>query len=153
MTAKFAQYITEDTDGFYLQIDLNEQFAGVNVESVTMYIAKQKEDEEDDGYYGDGDLAVNWSMEGLENNEDARTAGTLLLRNLHSDDDVTRVMGEFYWQQGFNARLHEILLNAGFSAEAVEDVGTSEWGMQDEERASYDAYALAHEVRAAFAVA
>jgi hypothetical protein len=156
MTAKFAQYITETDEGYNLEIPVNEEFAGVLVETVSMYIAKSNEwadEDTDEEWYPDGDLAVNWDIEGLSNNENAQTMGTLLLRNLHSDDDVTRVMGEFYWEHGFDTRLREILTAAGFSAEAAEDVSGSEWGMQDEGRASYDAYALAKEVRAAFAVA
>jgi len=148
--SKIAQHVTEDDDGYNLHIAVNEQFAGVQVNSITMYIVKEKEDDESD-FWGDGDLAVNWSMEGLVNNENAHTMGNLLLRDVRSDDDVTKVMGEFYWQNGFDERLHDLLLAAGFSAEAVKGVNTSEWGMQDEERASYDAYDIAHEVRAAMA--
>lgn len=73
--------------------------------------------------------------------------GNLLMRG--GGDEVGNVMGEFYWQRGFNTRLHAILTEAGFSATAVADVSGSEWGMQDEGRASYDAYELADEVRAA----
>ena len=150
MTAKFTQYITEDVDGFMLEIAVNEQFAGVTVESVTMFIAKHKDNEDDDTYYGDSDLAVNWNIEGLENTGGG-DMGTLIMRGW--DDEVGRVMGEFYWQHGFDARLREILVAAGFSAEAAGDVSGSEWGMQDEGRASYDAYEIANEVRAAFAIA
>jgi len=135
------QYITQTDEGFTLCINTaGVKCAGVNVESVSMFIASDEDD---------GDLAVNWSMEGLVNDESARTAGTLLLRNMHSDDDITKVMGEFYWQHAFEAQLQTILLAAGFTEKAVADVCGSEWGMQDEGRASYDAYTLADEVRAA----
>jgi len=143
---KVKQYITEDEEGYSLYIELDEEFAGVKVTGICMYAGKVGDE---DGCYYDGDLAVSWDMEGLVNNEDARTAGMLLLRNLHSDDDVTKVMGQFYWEHGFDERLHAILLDAGFSAEAVECVHTSEWGMQDEERASYDAFELASDIRKA----
>ena len=43
-------------------------------------------------------------------------------------------------------RLREIIANAGFAS--ASDITTSEWGMQDEGRASYDAYELADEIRA-----
>jgi hypothetical protein len=139
-TAK--QHITESAEGYSLSIKLdNVKCAGVVVENITMFIAKDED-------YGDGDLAANWSMEGLQNNEAARTAGTLLLRNVHSTDDVTVVMGKFYWEHAFDAQLRAELVKAGFSAEAVADVSGSEWGMQDEGRASYDAYMLGAEVRA-----
>ncbi len=139
------QHITEDAEGYSLHIKLNnvkcEAFGGVVVESITMHIAKDEDE-------GEGDLAVNWSMEGLQNDKTARTAGSLLMRNVHSTDDVTKVMGKFYWEQAFDPQLHNELVKAGFSEEAAADVSTSEWGMQDEGRASYDAHALAAEVRA-----
>jgi hypothetical protein len=133
------QYITETADGYDLYIALdNETCAGVAVESISMFIAKDEDES------GDGDLAVTWNMDGLVNDETARTAGMLLLRNIHSDDEVTAVMGQFYWEGAFTERLNEILADKGFTAC---NVHTSEWGMQDEGRASYDAYDLADEVR------
>ena len=152
---KIKQYITNvDAEGVNIEIDVSDRnivCAGVKVESIGMYVSTVNEGDEDDVFYCDGDLYVNWNMEGLVNNEDARTAGMLLLRNIHSDDDVTKVMGEFYWQHAFDAELASILVEAGFSAEAAADVSTSEWGMQDEGRASYDAYSIADEVRKAIA--
>jgi hypothetical protein len=138
------QYITETVDGYDLCIELEgEVCAGVVVESITMFVGKV--DEDGDGYYGDGDLAVNYNIDGLVNDESAQTMGMLLLRNLHSEDDVTKVMGQFYWEGAFTERLNEILAERGFTSC---NVHTSEWGMQDEGRASYDAYDLADEVRA-----
>ena len=71
--------------------------------------------------------------------------GSLLMRG--ANDEVGRVMGEFYWKHGFNSKLHSILRDAGFSEAAANSVRGSEWGMQDEGRASYDAYGIADEVR------
>jgi hypothetical protein len=140
------QYITETEDGYELYITLNEQCAGVNVESISMFVSNINEAEEgDEASYYDGDLAVSWNMAGLQNDETARTAGMLLLRNLHSEDDVTKVMGEFYWEHAFDERLREILAACGFTT--AHSVHTSEWGMQDEERVSYDAFELADEIR------
>jgi hypothetical protein len=116
-----------------------------------MYVSTVNEGDAEEAEYYDGDLYVNWDMTGLVNNEDARTAGMLLLRNVHSEDDVTKVMGEFYWEDAFGAELAHILVEAGFSAEAANSVTTSEWGMQDEGRASYDAYSIGDEVRKALA--
>lgn len=138
---------TQDNEGIYININVEEMFCGVLVESITMFVGIE---DDGDGYFNDGDLAVNWSIEGLTNNENAQTMGMLLLRNLHSDDEVTQVMGEFYWENGFTERLRELLVAQGFSAEAAADVTTSEWGMQDEGRASYDAYVIADEVRKHF---
>ena len=135
----------EDAEGVTLEIAVNKAYnEQVVVESVTMYVTLQEED----GYYYDSDLAVNYSIDKLQNDETAQTMGTMLLRNLNSNDEVTQVMSEFYWERSYNDELAEILLNAGFSASAVAEVRTSEWGMQDEGRASYDANSIADEVRA-----
>jgi hypothetical protein len=103
-----------------------------------MFIAK-------DDDYGSGDLAVNYDISTLQNDETAQTMGTLLLRNVNSDDEVTVAMGHFYWDGAFTERLLEIIANAGFAS--ASDIATSEWGMQVEGRASYDAYDLADEIR------
>ena len=132
------QYITEDEDGYNLCINVNEQCGNYTVESITMFIAK-----DDEGC--SGDLAVSYDISTLQNDETAQTMGTLLLRNIHSDDEVTVAMGHFYWDGAFTARLNEILAACGFTSC---NVCTSEWGMQDEGRASYDAYELADEIRA-----
>ncbi len=134
------QYITETEDGYELCITLdNEKCDNYTVESINMFIAK-------DDDYGSGDLAVNYDISGLQNDETAQTMGMLLLRNVHSDDEVTVAMGHFYWDGAFTERLQEIIANAGFAS--ASDITTSEWGMQDEGRASYDAYDLADEIRA-----
>ena len=133
------QYITEDEDGYNLCINVNEQCGNYTVDSITMFIAKNDED-------CSGDLAVNYDISTLQNDETAQTMGTLLLRNLHSDDEVTTAMGHFYWDGAFTERLQEIITNAGFAS--ASDITTSEWGIQDEGRASYDAYELADEIRA-----
>jgi len=132
------QYITEDEDGYNLCINVNEQCDNYTVESITMFIAKDEDE-------GSGDLAVNYDISTLQNDETAQTMGTLLLRNMHSDDEVTTAMGHFYWDGAFTERLREIIANAGFAS--ASDITTSEWGMQDEGRASYDAYNLADEIR------
>ena len=132
------QYITETEDGYNLCISVNEQCDNYTVESIDMFIAK-------DDDYGSGDLAVSYDISALQNDETAQTMGTLLLRNLNSDDEVTVAMGQFYWEGAFTARLNAILAERGFTANTAH---TSEWGMQDEGRASYDAYDLADEIRA-----
>ena len=131
------QYITETEDGYNLCINVNEQCGNYTVESITMFIAKDDED-------CSGDLAVSYDISTLQNDETAQTMGTLLLRNIHSEDEVTVAMGHFYWDGAFTQRLNEILAECGFSANTAH---TSEWGMQDEGRASYDAYELADEIR------
>ena len=132
------QYITETEDGYNLCINVNEQCGNYTVESIDMFVAKDDED-------CSGDLAVSYDISTLQNDETAQTMGMLLLRNIDSDDEVTKAMGHFYWDDAFTARLNEILAQHGFTANTAH---TSEWGMQDEGRASYDAYELADEIRA-----
>ena len=133
------QYITETEDGYNLCINVNEQCGNYTVESIDMFVAKDDEE-------CSSDLAVSYDISTLQNDETAQTMGTLLLRNMHSDDEVTTAMGHFYWDGAFTQRLQEIITNAGFAS--ASDITTSEWGMQDEGRASYDAYDLADEIRA-----
>jgi hypothetical protein len=141
---KTKQYITKDEDGYSLCININEQCGNYKVESISMFVSNVNEaDDGDEACYYDGDLAVNYNIDGLQNDETAQTMGMLLLRNLNSDDEVTTAMGHFYWDDAFTARLNEILAECGFANTAH----TSEWGMQDEGRASYDAYELADEIR------
>jgi len=83
------QYITETVDGYNLCINVNEQCDNYTVDSITMFIAKDDED-------CSSDLAVNYDISTLQNDETAQTMGTLLLRNMHSDDEVTTAMGHFY---------------------------------------------------------
>jgi hypothetical protein len=145
LNTKIVTITAEDAEGVTLEIAVNKAYNDkVVVESVTMYVTLQ----EQDGYFYDSDLAVNYNTDKLQNDETAQTMGTMLLRNLNSNDEVTQVMSEFYWEHSYNDELKEILLNAGFSASAVAEVRSSEWGMQDEGRASYDASEIADEVRA-----
>ena len=133
--------ITVMEDGYMLNINLEGKgytVGGAAVTGVSMFVNKDPE-------AGDGDLAVTWDIGGLENTGGG-DMGMLLMRG--DDDEVGGVMGEFYWNNGFTDTLQTILKQEGFGEEAVEAVATSEWGMQDEGRASYDAYELAEEIRA-----
>ena len=132
------QNTIKDEDGVTLCIDLEGKGYAVNgheVTSVTMYA--------DAECYGD--LAVNWQFDEKDNDGYVASA-MLLMRNTNSEDKVTETMGQFYWQDGFADELTKILIDNGFSKEAAEDVTTSEWGMQDEGRASYDANMIADEM-------
>lgn len=148
---KIAQFCTVDIDGISFSIDVSDRgltVAGAKVLEIGMYASTQNEaDEGEEASYFDGDMYVAWDMEGLENDETAQTTGMLLLRDLDSEDDVTAVMGEFYWEAAFDEQLRDILVDCGFSTEAAGNVQTSEWGMQDEGRASYDAVGIADEIR------
>ena len=136
--AKAKQYITETADGYEIEIDVSEKCGDYDVTGICFYVAKDEDE-------GCGDLAVSYDISNLQNDETAQTMGMLLLRNLNSDDEVTTAMGHFYWEGAFTERLNDILAECGFTAC---NVTTSEWGMQDEGRASYDAFELADEVRA-----
>ena len=133
------KYITKVDEGYELEIDVNEKCGDYTVTGIYMFINEDADE-------GCGDLAVSYDISTLQNDETARTAGSLLLRNMHSDDEVTKAMSYFYWDGAFTQRLQQILADCGFSADACA-VGTSEWGMQDEGRASYDAFDLADEIR------
>jgi hypothetical protein len=127
--------ITRMDDGFEFSIAVpkGEQFAGVAITAIDLFVFANTDD-------GCGDLAVAWDVEGLKDK----------LRRLHVrgwDDAFGRVMGEFYWDGGYTDRLCELLIAAGVPESVAANVGTSEWGMQDEGRASYDAYELADWVR------
>lgn len=136
------QNCEHDEDSVRLTIDLRDKgytFGGAKIESVTMFVDTEQDYE--------GDLAVNWDTSGLSS--DNTNAGQLLMRNPDNSDEVTEIMNKFYWEQGFTFELTGILQDCGFSAEAAENVCGSEWGMQEEGRASYDAYAIAEEIRKA----
>ena len=130
-----------DGNSVQLYIDLADKNYSVNghaVESVTMYTDTDCM----------GDLAVNWKYAETDNAGYVEST-MLLMRNNSATDNVTETMQEFYWENCFATELEAILLEAGFSTEAVADVFTSEWGMQDEGRASYDAFEIAAEMLAA----
>jgi hypothetical protein len=131
-------HTTKCDNSVQLEIDLTAKNYSVNghaVESVTMYVDTECL----------GDLAVNWAYDDSDN-ADYVDNTTLLMRNTNSDDNVTETMGKFYWDGEFTETLKQILTDNGFSASSVADVCTSEWGMQDEGRASYDAYTLGEEL-------
>ena len=93
-----------------------------------------------------GDLAVLWTAADDSNYVDNTS---LLLRDTNDTNDNTATMGAFYWDGEFTMQLMLVLEQNGFSAAAAEDVCTSEWGMQDVGRASYDANLIAEEMLAA----
>ena len=102
-----------------LYIDLADKNYSVNghaVESITMYADADCV----------GDLAVNWAYEEADNAGYVEST-MLLMRNNNATDNVTETMQEFYWEDCFATELEAILLEAGFSTEAVADVCTSEW--------------------------
>lgn len=136
-------------EGINMYIDVDEYMGNVHVESITMFISTDVEEFEDNECWGDGDLAVNWSVEGIENTGGGDT-GMLLLRGW--EDEMGEIMRLFYSEEAFTDRLREILVAHGFSEEAADNVNGSEWGMQDEGLASYDAYEIADEVRKYFGI-
>jgi len=138
---KISQFVKRDEEykGFQLHIPMDVMTGGVKVESITMFISSES-------CYSDGDLAVNWNIDGLQNTGGG-DMGSLVMRG--NNDEVGSKMGHFYWENGFDKELQDKLIECGFSEESATDVSGSEWGMQDEGRASYDAYKLADEIRKA----
>ena len=127
------QHVTQQDDSYTLDITVNKLFtvAGdglwsntakqVFVTNITMYIGAVEED----GYYGDGDLAVHTTADTWNESE----------------------LGLIYTDKAFIADVRAELIAAGIDAEAAADVDYSEQGMQDAGRVSCDAYALAKHVR------
>lgn len=121
-THKLADLITIEDTMAYLRIPVNEQALGVTVVAITMAMDLSDPEQEPE-------LAVNWeSSEVLEDSEEA--------------NDI--IYNQFYGPNAgeFGPRLRELLIAAGFSADAAYDVSGSESGMQMYGRASYDAPAV-----------
>lgn len=134
---KILSHITRmDEDDVILNIPVNQPFWGphITINSVTMNIGIV----EDDGYFGDGDLAVNYTVNDAGSEEDEEPS-------MDPDD----AMWIFYSDKGYDDELTHVLMDAGFSQEAASDIGGSEAVMQEEGRASYDAVGIADEVREA----
>ena len=137
---------TRDSDNVELYIDLTASDFVVNNCKVTGIAMTA---ESDGGEFYCGDLAVCW--EAVEDSTYAATANLAQVaqQQLQRENDATATMGAFYWENEFDEQLTDLLQQNGFSAEAANDICTSEWGMQDVERASYDANLIAHEMLAA----
>jgi hypothetical protein len=125
--------VYKQAEGFNFEIAVNKTFTTcgdgywsnvvkeVFVTSISMYIGTVQEDD----YFGDGDLAVNYTEATWDNAKD----------------------GLIYTDSEFLHCVREFLINAGFNVAAVEDISYSEQGMQDDERVSCDAYAFANYIR------
>ena len=137
-------------EGIQLYINLAQhglQVNGRKVNSISMHVATEAEDYGDgDTWYCDGDLAVNWAA---EDDSSYVHNSSMLMRDTGDSNNNTVTMGEFYWESAFTATLHTLLQQHGFSKADAEQVCTSEWGMQDVGRASYDANSIGDAVRAA----
>ena len=128
-----------DGNSVQLHIDLENKNYVVNgrkVQSITMYADTDCI----------GDLAVNWEE---EDDSNYVHNSSMIMRDTSDSNNNTETMGLFYWDDEFSATLKQILVDNGFSDSAVADVCTSEWGMQDAGRASYDAEDIAAEMLAA----
>ena len=134
---------TLDGKNVELYIDLTANDFVVNNCKVTA-IAMTAEVDGDEFYCGD--LAVLWSAADDSNYMDNTS---LLMRDTEDTTDNTATMGAFYWEGEFTDTLVLLLEQNGFSAAAANDICTSEWGMQDVGRASYDANLIAEEMLAA----
>ena len=141
---KIKTVTTRDGDiAVQLEINLaahNLQVNGRKVNSITMYADAECS----------GDLAVNWEE---EDDSDYVDNTTLLMRDNNDTNNNTTTMGKFYWDGEFTSTLQQLLIENGFSADSANNVGTSEWGMQDVGRASYDAFDIAAEMLEAYNIA
>ena len=134
---------TLDGKNVELLIDLSAHNFVINNCKVT---AVEMTAEVDGDEFYCGDLAVLWTAADDSNYEDNTS---LLMRDTEDTTDNTATMGAFYWEGEFTMQLMLVLEQNGFSAAAAEDICTSEWGMQDVGRASYDANLIAEEMLAA----
>ena len=126
-----------------LFIDLSAHSLTINNCKVT---AVEMTAEVDGDEFYCGDLAVLWDSADDSNYVDN---SSLLMRDMNDTSENTETMSAFYWDGEFTDTLVELLEENGFSAAAANDVATSEWGMQDDGRASYDANMIAEEMLAA----
>ena len=131
-------FVQRDENGMLFTIAVNKFFntcgdgywsniaKEVYVESICMYISTENiNDEGEEAEYCDGDLAVIYTEDTWDNN----------------------AYGLIYTDSLFLQQVKQFLINAGFNADAVNDITYSEQGMQDDERVSCDAYAFADYVR------
>lgn len=123
--------------GFDIEIPVNRSFAtsgdgywsctvaNVQVHSINMFISLEPDE---DNWYGDSDLGI-----------------------LHEDGagltwDTER-QGLIYTDNAFIKAIRSWLVEQGFDADAVNDIGYSEQGMQEQGRVSCDAYKFANMLR------
>jgi hypothetical protein len=131
-------FVQRDSEGLLFSIAVNKFFntcgdgywsniaKEVYVESICMYISTENiNDEGEEAEYCDGDLAVIYT----------------------EDTWLNDAYGLIYTDSLFLQQVKEFLIDAGFNADAVNDITYSEQGMQDDERVSCDAYAFADYVR------
>jgi hypothetical protein len=131
-------FVQRDSEGLLFSIAVNKFFntcgdgywsniaKEVYVESICMYISTENiNDEGEEAEYCDGDLAVIYTEDTWDNN----------------------AYGLIYTDSLFLQQVKQFLIDAGFNADAVNDITYSEQGMQDDERVSCDAYAFADYVR------
>jgi hypothetical protein len=131
-------FVERDENGMLFTIAVNKFFntcgdgywsniaKEVYVESICMYISTENiNDEGEEAEYCDGDLAVIYT----------------------EDTWLNDAYGLIYTDSLFLQQVKQFLIDAGFNADAVNDITYSEQGMQDDERVSCDAYAFADYVR------
>ena len=133
---------TLDGKNVELLIDLSAHNFVVNNCKVT---AVEMTAEVDGDEFYCGDLAVLWEA-GDSNSAAAADLAQVAQQQLQRENDATATMGAFYWENEFDEQLTDLLQQNGFSAAAANDICTSEWGMQDAGRASYDANMIAEEM-------
>jgi hypothetical protein len=107
-------------DGYWSEVEKD-----VFVNSITMYVSTVNDGDEDESYYSDGDMGINYDESTWDNSAD----------------------GLIYTDSLFIAQVREYLIAQGFNADAVNDITYSEQGMQDDGRVSCDAYTFADSVR------
>jgi len=122
----WVKYIEEDRNSWSLHVPVSNKFikSPVPITGITIWVPKPPEEVD-----SAGDLGVMWDTEGLDR------------------DQLHDMMTNLYSKNIFEEPLHQLLATLGFSSVASSSVQVSEWGMQDEGRASYDAFGVAEEIQ------
>lgn len=119
-----------EDNGVRLTIPVNKPFTdAIYIDKISMYVGTTEED-------GEGDLGVHYTIEEPDIGEPM--------------PDEAKIAQMFYRDGAYDDELSHILMLSGFSRNASRVAG-SEWGMQEEGKASYDAPDVAEEVREAIA--
>lgn len=133
--------VVREDEGMFITVAVNKVFStsgdglwsevakDVFVNDITMYVSTVNDGDEDESYYSDGDMGINYDESTWDNSVD----------------------GLIYTDSAFIEQVQGYLIAQGFNADAVNDISYSEQGMQDDGRVSCDAYMFADNMRETFA--
>lgn len=94
-------------------------------------------------------LQVHWDSSPFE---DKQEPFGLLMHSPFTDDAVTKIMRAIYRYAAITEEVRALLIENGFSENAANKIGGSEWGMQSPGLATFDAYDVANELCVAYSM-